>query len=68
MQLNSFEGNYKSRRAINLGGRREQENKEALLKRSQDQRRARENERSKLKSAIKIQVLRTNFNGCESSL
>lgn len=59
MQLNSFEGNYKSRRTISLGGKRQQKNKETLLKKNQAQRRARGNEKLKLKSAIKIQVLGT---------
>ncbi|CAI2179543.1 5035_t:CDS:2 [Funneliformis geosporum] len=54
--INSFEGHYKSRRAINLGGRRQQEDREALVKKTHDQRRAREKERLKQKSAIKIQA------------
>lgn len=52
----TFEGNYKTRRAINLGGKRQQETKEELLKKNQDRRKARENERLKEKSAIIIQV------------
>lgn len=51
-----FQGNYKTRQAINLGGNRQQENKVAFLKKIKDQRQARENERLKEKSAIKIQV------------
>ncbi|GES88691.1 HECT-domain-containing protein [Rhizophagus clarus] len=53
---NTFEGNYKTRRAINLGGKRQQETKEELLRKNQDRRKARENERLKEKSAIKIQA------------
>ncbi|CAB5374017.1 unnamed protein product [Rhizophagus irregularis] len=52
----TFEGNYKTRRAINLGGKRQQETKEELLKKNQDRRKARENERLKEKSAIIIQA------------
>ncbi len=54
--FSSFEGNYKTRRPINLGGKRHQEDKEALVRKTQDLRKARENERQKIKSAIKIQV------------
>ncbi|CAG8446325.1 9918_t:CDS:10 [Funneliformis caledonium] len=54
--INSFEGHYKSRRTINLGGRRQQEDREALVKKTHDQRKAREKERLKQKSAIKIQA------------
>jgi hypothetical protein len=51
-----FGGDYKIRREINLGGKRQQETKEELLKKNQELRRARDKERLKEKSAIKIQV------------
>ncbi|KAG9291049.1 hypothetical protein G9A89_012921 [Geosiphon pyriformis] len=52
----SFEGDFKSRRQINLGGQRYQEDRQLLLRRTQDQRKAREAERLRLKSATKIQA------------
>ncbi|RUS18775.1 hypothetical protein BC937DRAFT_88343, partial [Endogone sp. FLAS-F59071] len=51
----NFEGNYKQRRAISLGGVKSQEDKRALLLKNQEQRRAREAERLRLKCATKIQ-------------
>ncbi|CAG8467468.1 14682_t:CDS:10 [Acaulospora morrowiae] len=54
--FNSFEGNYKSKRSINLGGQKKQEDKEALVRNTQEQRRARDIERLKKKSAAKIQA------------
>lgn len=55
----NFEGNYKPRRAISLGGVKLQEDKSTLLIKNQEQRRAREAERLRQKSATKIQVRRT---------
>ncbi|CAO3643333.1 unnamed protein product [Cunninghamella blakesleeana] len=52
----SFEGNYKSKRNINLGGVKTNEDKKALLIKTQNERKARERERLKLKSATKIQA------------
>lgn len=52
----TFEGNYKSRRSINLGNKKLQENKDSVVKDARDRRKERENERSRQKSAAKIQV------------
>lgn len=52
----SFEGNYKSKRNINLGGVKANEDKKSLLIKAQNERKARELERLKLKSATRIQV------------
>ncbi|CAO3645437.1 unnamed protein product [Cunninghamella echinulata] len=52
----SFEGNYKSKRSINLGGVKTNEDKKSLLIKAQNERKARELERLKLKSATKIQA------------
>ncbi|CAG8435448.1 9145_t:CDS:10 [Ambispora gerdemannii] len=54
--FNNFEGSVKPRRQINLGGQRSQEDKKLLLKRTQEQRKAREAERLRNKSANKIQA------------
>lgn len=54
--FNSFEGNYKPRRNISLGGQRKQEDKESLLKKTQELRNDRKLERLRQKSAAKIQV------------
>nr|CAG8539342.1 680_t:CDS:10 [Entrophospora candida]CAG8546331.1 11073_t:CDS:10 [Entrophospora candida] len=52
----TFEGNYKSRRSINLGNKKSQENKDSVVKDARDRRKERENERSRQKSAAKIQA------------
>lgn len=52
----SFEGNYKPRRNINLGGVKSVDDKRSLMAKAQAERKAREQERSKLKSAQRIQV------------
>ncbi|CAG8703781.1 13370_t:CDS:10, partial [Dentiscutata erythropus] len=54
--FNSFEGNFKTRPKINLGGQRVQEDKSTLIKKNKEQRRERDNERLRQKSAIKIQA------------
>ncbi|KAI9496944.1 hypothetical protein BDB00DRAFT_806117 [Zychaea mexicana] len=51
----SFEGNFKQKRNINLGGKRVQDDKKTLIAKAQADRRAREQERLRLRSAIKIQ-------------
>jgi hypothetical protein len=52
----SFEGNYKPKRNINLGGIKKVEDKKSLMLKAQAERKARELERQKLKSAQHIQV------------
>lgn len=52
----SFEGNYKPRRNINLGGVKSVDDKRSLLAKAQAERRAREQDRLKLKSALRLQV------------
>ncbi|KAI7850325.1 hypothetical protein BDC45DRAFT_246620 [Circinella umbellata] len=52
----SFDGNFKPKRNINLGGIRSREDKKSLMAKAQADRRAREQERLKLRSAIKIQA------------
>ncbi|KAF0455584.1 HECT-domain-containing protein [Gigaspora margarita] len=54
--FNSFEGNFKTRPKINLGGQRAQEDKSTLIKKNKEQRRERDNERLRQKSALKIQA------------
>ncbi|CAG8497361.1 5432_t:CDS:10 [Gigaspora margarita] len=54
--FNSFEGNFKTRPKINLGGQRVQEDKSTLIKKNKEQRRERDNERLRQKSALKIQA------------
>ncbi|CAG8643119.1 2240_t:CDS:2, partial [Dentiscutata heterogama] len=54
--FNSFEGNFKTRPKINLGGQRVQEDKSTLIKKNKEQRRERDNERLRQKSAIRIQA------------
>ncbi|CAG8700294.1 2723_t:CDS:10 [Cetraspora pellucida] len=54
--FNSFEGNFKTRPKINLGGQRVQEDKSTLIKKNKEQRRERDNERLRQKSAVKIQA------------
>ncbi|ORX47514.1 hypothetical protein DM01DRAFT_1141246 [Hesseltinella vesiculosa] len=51
----SFEGNYKSKRNINLGGVRTQSDKKSLMAKAQEERKAREKDRLRWKSAIRIQ-------------
>ncbi|KAI8086326.1 uncharacterized protein BX664DRAFT_155502 [Halteromyces radiatus] len=51
----TFEGNYKSKRNINLGGNKAQVDKKSLLAKAQSERKAREQERLRWKSALKIQ-------------
>lgn len=55
----SFEGNYKPRRNINLGGIRSHEDKKTLMAKAQAERRAREHERQRQRCAVKIQVMET---------
>ena len=52
----SFEGNFKPRRNINLGGVKNVDDKRALMAKTQADRKAREQERLKLKSVQRIQV------------
>lgn len=52
----SFEGNYKPRRNINLGGVKSVDDKRSLLAKAQAERRAREQDRLKLKSAQRLQA------------
>ncbi|KAI8583464.1 hypothetical protein K450DRAFT_223827 [Umbelopsis ramanniana AG] len=52
----NFEGNYKAKRNINLGGVRAQEDKKRLLEKAQRERKAREAERLRNKTATKIQA------------
>lgn len=51
-----FDGNFKSRRTINLGGNKQQVDKQKLLRQAQEERRIREAERARLKAAERIQV------------
>ncbi|KAI8394276.1 uncharacterized protein BYT42DRAFT_38462 [Radiomyces spectabilis] len=51
----NFEGNYKPRRNINLGGVRTQTDKQALMAKAQSERKLRERERLRLRGATKIQ-------------
>ncbi|KAG0341367.1 hypothetical protein BG004_006049 [Podila humilis] len=51
-----FDGSFKSKRAINLGGKKQQIDKERLLRQAQEERRIREAERLRLKSAERIQT------------
>jgi ubiquitin-protein ligase E3 C len=52
----SFEGKSKRRRNINLGGVKKVDDKRSLLAKAQSERKAREQERLKQKSAQLIQV------------
>ena len=54
----SFEGNYKPKRSINLGGVRRVDDKKSLMAKAQLERKQREQERLRLKSAGRIQVSR----------
>ncbi|KAG0234785.1 hypothetical protein BGW41_001008 [Actinomortierella wolfii] len=51
-----FDGSFKSRRTINLGGNKQQVDKQRLLRQAQEERRAREAERLRLRSAERIQA------------
>ncbi|KAF9549865.1 hypothetical protein EC957_002436 [Mortierella hygrophila] len=51
-----FDGSFKSRRTINLGGNKQQIDKQKLLKQAQEERRIREAERARLKAAERIQA------------
>jgi ubiquitin-protein ligase E3 C len=53
----NFEGNYKPRRNINLGGVKTVGDKKSLLLKAQNERKAREQERIKHKSVQHIQVI-----------
>ncbi|KAI7903093.1 uncharacterized protein BX663DRAFT_536455 [Cokeromyces recurvatus] len=52
----SFEGNYKPRRNINLGGVKKVEDKRSLMLKAQNERKAREQERLKIKNTLRIQA------------
>ncbi|KAF9974745.1 hypothetical protein BGZ73_001800 [Actinomortierella ambigua] len=56
-----FDGSFKSRKTINLGGNKQQVDKQRLLRQAQEERRAREAERLRLRSAERIQELRTSW-------
>uniref|UniRef100_A0A8C7IJX0 Ubiquitin-protein ligase E3C n=1 Tax=Oncorhynchus kisutch TaxID=8019 RepID=A0A8C7IJX0_ONCKI len=51
----SFEGDFKTRPKVSLGGASKKEEKASLLHRTQEERRKREDERRRLKNAIVIQ-------------
>jgi hypothetical protein len=55
----SFEGNFKPKRNINLGGVKSNDDKRSLMAKAQAERKAREQDRLKLKSAQQIQVTLT---------
>lgn len=52
----NFEGNYKPRRNINLGGVKSVDDKRSLMAKAQAERKAREQDRLKVKSAQRIQA------------
>ncbi|KAL0097797.1 hypothetical protein J3Q64DRAFT_1073333 [Phycomyces blakesleeanus] len=52
----NFEGNYRAKRTINLGGVKPNDDKRSLMAKTQSERRAREFERKKLRSAGLIQA------------
>lgn len=52
-----FDGSFKAKRTINLGGNKQQVDKQKLLRQAQEERRLREAERLRLKSAERIQVM-----------
>ncbi|KAI8970934.1 hypothetical protein BDB01DRAFT_812998 [Pilobolus umbonatus] len=52
----NFEGNYKAKRNINLGGVRTHDDRRSLMAKAQRERRAREQERIRLQKTIKIQA------------
>ncbi|KAF7470786.1 hypothetical protein GHT09_017915 [Marmota monax] len=51
----SFEGDFKTRPKVSLGGASRKEEKSSLLHRTQEERRKREEERRRLKNAVIIQ-------------
>ncbi|KAG0372985.1 hypothetical protein BGX24_012320 [Mortierella sp. AD032] len=51
-----FDGSFKSKRTINLGGNKQQVDKQKLLRQAQEERRIREAERARLKAAERIQA------------
>ncbi|KAI1321825.1 hypothetical protein EDD11_000101 [Mortierella claussenii] len=51
-----FDGSFKSRRNISLGGNKQQVDKQKLLRQAQEERRVREAERVRLKAAERIQA------------
>ncbi|KAG0212100.1 hypothetical protein BGX28_006861 [Mortierella sp. GBA30] len=51
-----FDGSFKSRRTINLGGNKQQIDKQRLLRQAQEERRIREAERQRSKAAERIQA------------
>ncbi|KAF9431813.1 hypothetical protein BGZ76_011669 [Entomortierella beljakovae] len=51
-----FDGSFKSKRAISLGGNKQQADKQKLLRQAQEERRIREAERKRLKAAENIQA------------
>ncbi|KAF9427442.1 hypothetical protein BGZ94_004884 [Podila epigama] len=51
-----FDGNFKAKRNINLGGNKQQIDKQRLLRQAQEERRIRELERRRLKAAEQIQA------------
>ncbi|MEE6467267.1 hypothetical protein FKM82_007183 [Ascaphus truei] len=77
----SFEGDFKTRPNVSLGGASRKEEKASLLHRTQEERRKREEERRRLKNAIIIQsfvrgykdrkqqyaIQRSDFDHCASS-
>ncbi|OBZ83104.1 hypothetical protein A0J61_08847 [Choanephora cucurbitarum] len=59
----SFEGNYKPKRSINLGGVRRVDDKKSLMAKAQLERKQREQERLRLKSAGRIQRKKAFYRG-----
>ncbi|KAF9956268.1 hypothetical protein BGZ72_002857 [Mortierella alpina] len=51
-----FDGSFKQKRTINLGGNKQQVDKQKLLRQAQEERRIREAERQRLKAAERIQA------------
>ncbi|KAF7730412.1 hypothetical protein EC973_002218 [Apophysomyces ossiformis] len=60
----TFEGNYKPKRNINLGGVKVNEDRKSLMAKAQSERKARERERLRIKSATKIQSF---YRGCREA-
>ena len=56
MNFRGFEGNYKSRRPISLGGVHSATEKDAILQRAHEERRRREEARERQKAAVVIQA------------
>ena len=57
LPFDMFDGSFKAKRTINLGGNKQQVDKQKLLRQAQEERRLREAERLRLKSAERIQVM-----------